>query len=248
MSAHILDNPVMLRDLLKKAILKSGLSIDESAEMMVLNPMTIRSFCNRQIDSPNEETRSKMEKFIYDAGITRETVRQAMVKRGRGHQSGSAEKKIPALEQALAFVRSLLENKKYTQKQLAILMDIPRGTMGSLPGLHANRLTKNGKKIIDFYEKRSALSDPPLNTLLGGSTSTDKAQLAHMGIIASEKPKSPMDMSSHRPGRHYLCAFLDDWESASVMASIMNNHSIPEAQKKTLLGKLFAKEFPTLAQ
>lgn len=227
-----------LRDAVREAMKKEGHSPADVATLCECSEQTVKNLLSGKVSEPNEDTRAKFEDYTSAHGITRST----LMKRMEGPRK---YKKIGYMHHAVKVLRKLMEDGKVKPMEFYKEAGIPSGSTHSLWHGDHKRISHTARRTLEWLEKRYGLTVEKLEDMMMKNI-VDMGNLPTGGVVESEDEKGNMVMTAASQGRHYVCAYLDDWESASVIASIMGNSALPDPEKKKLLGKLFAQEFPTL--
>lgn len=140
-----------------------------------------------------------------------------------------------------------MREKNFSNQFLAEYLELSALTISKFRKNKSNPHRETLDKVENWLKEEGALSRLNIPTDLGPLADqppaepdeTDREQLADMGIL----PGKPLMKSDQK---HYVCAYLDSWDFAQVIHSLMDS-PMPEADKKRLLGQLFTQDFPSLA-
>lgn len=230
--------PLMLKDALREAMRKNNHSVKDVSDLCHCAPQTIYNLINGKISEPTEAIRISMEEYCQAYGMSRSQIMKKMA-------GPKPLKVITHIKFAKKILKKMIDDGSITPIEFRRQSGMPASGYHSLWHREDKRESVVAKRLLKWLEEKHGLTIEKIREM------EEKNILESIGIIAPvtdpKKENGGGIMSSEKPGRHYLCAFLDDWETAVLIGSIMQNHSVPEGQKRMLLGKLFSQEFPTLS-
>lgn len=234
---------ILLKDLLRKSMRKAQFSIEETAEYLKVPKANLDNFLTGRVTEPYREMRDAIESFCEENGFTQNAIARSLAAIGSKRKQPET---IRVLKFAFGIIQREIELGKLTRLQFIKETGIPKGTVHSFFRQSFRKCTANTKRMMEWLREKRGLDEQRLKEMMDGKlvTPLDQSELSKMGI--KQKPDGAV-MSSHVPGKHYLCTFLEDWESAQTIGAIMGCSTLTEAQKRTLIGKLFTQEFPTLS-
>lgn len=228
-----------LRDAVREAMKKEGHSPEDVALLCECSEQTVRNFLNGKVSEPTQDMREKFEDYASSHGVTRSALMRKM-------QGPRQYQPIGYMLHAVKVLKHLIDEKKVKPMEFYSEAGIPSGSSHSLWHGDHKRISSTARRTLAWLEKRYGITVDTLNQMMVQNiVDVNLVQRTKVEETADDNGDIVMKATSH--GKHYVCAYLDDWESASVIASIMGNAALPDTEKKKLLGKLFAQEFPTLS-
>jgi hypothetical protein len=228
---------ITLRDLFKQVLAKEKLTAQEAAELMDTGVHNVYNFMAGRVTSPYSEVFTKIEEFLMDNGVTRSSILKQMTPKQKKQYT---HKGYPELKKAIEFLKQhLKDNPTISRTQLAKEIGLANPTALAPSGLNkmeGKAMTDNMKALLAWYQKRTGTAEQEARKEIFGSAAAAKA---------AEGIEQQFEMTSQKEGKHYVCAFLDDWEMANAIGAVTSS-AMTEQQKKTMLHKLFPSQFPTL--
>lgn len=233
---------ITLRDLLKKTMANKNLSAKDVAEKMGTNAQNIYNFLAGRVTSPYSDTWEKVETFLMDNGVGRSSILGQITPKKR--RKRGEYKKHPEIIEAVEFLKQFIQDNPHIKKnQLAkeIGFSCPHSISPSgLRNINGKAVTKNTKALVRWFREKT--NQQPMTE----QAALEKIFGSVSGANAAQKPaEQQFEMSNKQEGRHYVCAFIDDWETANLIGAIAST-DMTENQKKSMLHKLFPSLFPTL--
>lgn len=228
-----------LKDAITEAMKKEGHSPEEVAELCDVSENTVRNFLSGRTSSLHEDTQNSFEEYCSAYGITRGAIMKKM-------QGRKKVQPVKYVLHAREIIKKLIADGKIKPGQFLKEAGIPHGYSHQFWNGQHKVISKTARAALQFLEQRYGITVDKLNQMmLTGQITVGEPVMG--GVVEAQDEKGNTVFTKPGEGRHYICAYLDDWESASTISSIMGNPALPESEKKKLLGKLFKQEFPTLS-
>lgn len=227
-----------LKDAMREAMRKEKFSPADVASLCDCSEQTVKNFLEGKTSEPHEEIRGKFQDFCSAYGVTR----TAIMKKMHGKKQ---EQPVAYVNFAVEFLRHLIKEGKVTPSEFAKATGITPSTKHNLFTNKHKRVNTGARLMLKFFEDRWGIDAADMSRrMLTRDMTIGEPKM--QPVSEEEDDNGNLVIRSAMKNGHYVCANLNDWESAVLISSIMGNPATPETEKKKLLGKLFAQEFPTL--
>lgn len=227
---------VMLREVLKKALNKSGMTKKEAAEYMDCDKQNLYNFLSGRVSSPYEDVWTKIEGFCEENGFTQHAITRMI---GKTQKRQKVVK--PTIKFAVDLCKGYIQRGDITQTQFVKETGMPHGSISSFLSQEGRVRTKNVERMFEWLLKTKGLSEEKIEQMAKGETFDEKEQLQSMGITGGKDAV----LSSGRAGKHYVCVNMNDDDFIDVLSSLGSNQALPQERRRELIRMLFKQDFPS---